>query len=122
MNKKSWLEEKIGLWEDDIEFLTEEKILDFTERIISEMDNKSISKSQLADSLGKTKPFITKLLKGNANMTLKTIVSIANALECNLFLDLYPKGFRAHTFFVSSDFTPVKIDYSALEHIDACAA
>jgi len=122
MNQKSWLEEKIDLWEEDAEFLTEEKILEFTERIIAEMDNKSVSKTQLADSLGKSKSFVTKLLKGNANMTLKTMVSVANALGCNLHLDLYPKGFRAHTFSVSPNFTPVKIDYDALESTDACAA
>lgn len=122
MNNKSWLEEKIGLWKDDVAFLTEEKILEFTERIVCEMQNKNISRVHLAESLGKSKPFVTKLLKGNVNMTVKTMVAVAHALGCDLHLDFYPKGFRAHTFSMSPEFTTVEIDYRSLELPDACAA
>lgn len=122
MSNKSWFEEKIELLGNDVEFLTEEKILEFTERVLVEMEKKNITRVQLATSLGNSKPFVTKLLKGNANMTVKTMVAVAHALGCNLHLDLYPKGFKAKTFSVSQNFTPVEIDYSALELHDACAA
>ncbi len=77
MKQKSWLEEKVDLWQDDVEFLTEEKILEFTERVVLEMEHRDIKRAQLAEALGKTKPFVTKLLKGDANMTVKTMVGIA---------------------------------------------
>ena len=122
MKQKSWMEDKIDLWQDDAEFLTEEKILEFTERLVFEMKSKKVTRVQLASSLGKSKPFVTKLLKGNVNMTLKTMVSVAHALGCNLHLDLTPKGFRVQTFSVATNFTPVEIDCSQLESLNACAA
>jgi ribosome-binding protein aMBF1 (putative translation factor) len=113
MSEKTWLEKKVDLWADDPEFLTEEKILDFTERVVLEMDKKGISRVQLATSLGRSKAFVTKLLKGDANMTIKTMVTVAQALGCNLHLDLYPKGFCAHTLCIgdSSAFEPVDLSY-----------
>lgn len=122
MSNKSWFEEKIEILGNDVEFLTEEKILEFTERVVLEMGKKNITRVQLANALGSSKPFVSKLLKGNANMTVKTMVAVAHALGCNLHLDLYPKGFKARTFSVSPDFTPVEIDYTDLELHDACAA
>ena len=122
MSNKSWFEEKIETLENNAEFLTEEKILEFTERVIIEMEKKNINRVQLATAMGNSKAFVTKLLKGNANMTVKTMVAVAHALGCNLHIDLYPKGFKAKTFSVSPDFTPVEIDYSTLENQDVCAA
>jgi transcriptional regulator with XRE-family HTH domain len=113
MNKKTWLEKKLAVWAEDAEFLTEEKILDFTERVVLEMDKKGVSRAQLAAALGKSKAFVTKLLKGDANMTIKTMVAVAQALGCNLHLDLYPKGFYAHTLYAcdSRAFKPVDLTY-----------
>lgn len=122
MKQKSWLEEKVDLWQDDVEFLTEEKILEFTERVVLEMEHRDIKRAQLAEALGKTKPFVTKLLKGNANMTVKTMVGIAQALGCNLHLDLCPKGFRVKSFAVSDNFKPVQVPYDLLEVENARAA
>jgi len=113
MSKKTWLEKKLDLWAEDAEFLTEEKILDFTERVVLEMEKKGISRAQLAASLGKSKAFVSKLLKGDANMTIKTMVAVAQALGCNLHLDLYPKGFYARTLCAgdSRAFAPVDLSY-----------
>ncbi len=123
MSKKTWLEKKFDLWAEDAEFLTEEKILDFTERVVLEMEKKEISRAKLATSLGKSKAFVTKLLKGDANMTIKTMVAVAQALGCNLHLDLYPKGFYAHTLYASDSRAFEPVDLSYLEDGQyACAA
>jgi len=121
--KKTWLEEKYDLWAEDPEFLTEEKILDFTERVVLEMGKMEITRAQLANSLGKSKAFVTKLLKGDANMTIKTMVTVAQALGCNLHLDLYPKGFYAKTLYArdSRGFKPVDLTYTE-DGQYACAA
>jgi transcriptional regulator with XRE-family HTH domain len=123
MSEKTWLEEKYDLWAEDPEFLTEEKILDFTERVVLEMGKKEITRAQLADSLGKSKAFVTKLLKGDANMTIKTMVTVAQALGCSLHLDLYPKGFYAKTLYArdSRGFEPVDSTYME-DGQYACAA
>jgi len=42
----------------------------------------------LAQRLGVSKAFVTKLLNGNPNLTIKTMVAIAGALECTLLIDI----------------------------------
>jgi len=84
MQKKSWLSEELDKCSRDIEFLTQETIIDITETIVKRMKELRINKAELARRLSVSKPFITKLLNGNVNMTIKTLVSIANALDCNV--------------------------------------
>jgi ribosome-binding protein aMBF1 (putative translation factor) len=58
----------------------EDLILDVTELLSAAMEDKRITKSELAKRLGKTKGFITQVLSGNRNLTLRTIADIADAL------------------------------------------
>jgi transcriptional regulator with XRE-family HTH domain len=44
------------------------------------MEKKGITKAQLADRMGKSRPYITKVLRGDANMTLKTFTSLLHHL------------------------------------------
>ena len=58
----------------------EELILDVTELLSSALEAKQMTKSELAEKLGKTKGFVTQVLSGNRNLTLRTIADIADAL------------------------------------------
>jgi len=100
MKLATWYKEKIEKFRDDVEFLTEKAILDLTEKIVDKMHKIGLSRAELAQKLGVSKPFVTKLLNGNPNMTVKTMVSIAHALECELDVELCPKGFEIKTFAV----------------------
>jgi transcriptional regulator with XRE-family HTH domain len=100
MKMEAWYKEKIEKFHDDVEFLTEKAILDFTEKIVNKMHKTGLSRVELAQKLGVSKPFVTKLLNGNPNMTIKTMVSIAHALECELNFELCPKGFEIRTLAV----------------------
>lgn len=44
------------------------------------MKKEDVSKAELAKRLGKSRAYITKILQGNANFTLDTLVQIARAL------------------------------------------
>jgi transcriptional regulator with XRE-family HTH domain len=55
-------------------------ILDASETILDAMKKSDVSKADLASALGKTKPFVTQLLNGSRNMTLRTLADIAFAL------------------------------------------
>jgi transcriptional regulator with XRE-family HTH domain len=68
----------------------EELILDATELILREMEQKDISKSQLANRLGTNKSHITQLLRGSRNMTLRTVSDIFFELGCKLAIDVVP--------------------------------
>jgi transcriptional regulator with XRE-family HTH domain len=68
----------------------EELILAVTELILGEMEQKAVSKSQLANMLGTNKSHITQLLRGSRNMTLRTVSDIFFGLECKLNIDAVP--------------------------------
>ena len=96
---ENWFKGLLEKYKDDVEFITEGIILELNEKIVLKMRELNINRAELAKRLGKSKPFVTKLLNGNHNLTVKTMVSIAQALECELALDLGPKGFEQRIFY-----------------------
>ena len=62
----------------------EELILDVTEAVSVVMREEGVSKAQLAKRMGRTKGFITQLLSGGRNLTLRTLADIADALEARV--------------------------------------
>jgi len=99
MKMEAWYKEKIQKFRDDVDFLTETAILDFTEKVVDKMQRTGMTRAELAHKLGVSKPFVTKLLNGNPNMTIKTMVAIANALECEFSAEMCPKGFEIRRAF-----------------------
>lgn len=95
--KSTWFDEKLSQLENDLDFLTEEKILEFNEKVVGMMLENEISRSELAKRMGVSKPFVAKLLNGNANMTIRTMVHISNVMNCNLHLDICPKYIKPKT-------------------------
>jgi len=62
-------------------FQQEKLILDCTELICELMAEQGISKAKLAEKLGRSKGYITQLLDGRANMTLRTVSDVMWALD-----------------------------------------
>lgn len=56
-------------------------ILEVTEAISMVMQEEDITKAQLAIRMGRTKGFITQILSGSRNLTLRTLAAVADALE-----------------------------------------
>lgn len=90
----SWLENYVEQKQYTVDFQTELATIDFNEKIIAKMDELKINRAELAKRLGVSKAFVTKLLNGNPNMTIRTMISIALALDCQLYQDIYPRGFK----------------------------
>ena len=65
---------------DDVEgmrlFQQERLILDATERICEAMEKRGLTRKRLADALGTSKSFISQLLDGSRNMTLRTLSDV----------------------------------------------
>lgn len=59
----------------------EELILDVTERLTEALDNAGVTKGVLAKRLGKSPGFVSQVLGGGRNLTLRTISDIAAALS-----------------------------------------
>lgn len=61
--------------------LREDLIIDVTEDLLIALEDKGISKAELAKKLNKSKSFVTQTLSGARNMTLRTLADFCYALE-----------------------------------------
>lgn len=80
MTEGGWVERKVAEWEVDPDFILEGVLLAVNERICELMQEKEISRAELARRLGKSRAYVTRLLNGQPNVTLKTLIQIAVAL------------------------------------------
>lgn len=69
--------------EEDYERLVEQEslILAATEMIEQLLEESETSRKELADRLGRSKGFVTQILAGDRNMTMRTLADLAFALE-----------------------------------------
>ena len=71
----------------------ERLILDVTETIYAQMEQMGLRKSDLADKLGVSKAYVTQALAGDRNLTLRSLVDFASALDCVVAVQLAPREF-----------------------------
>ncbi len=64
----------------------ERVILDVTEAVCELMDDRGVTRAQLARRLGKTPGFVSQLLDGEANMTLRTASDLFTALDACMYV------------------------------------
>ena len=76
---------------DTPEYELEWLLLDVHEAMWAAMQARGVSRSELAERLGTSRAYITKLLEGQENMTLKTLVRVANALEMKVVAKFVPR-------------------------------
>jgi len=55
-------------------------IMEVTETLCELLEKEKISRKELADRLGKTKGFVSQLLNGGRNLTLRTVADILHVL------------------------------------------
>lgn len=67
-------------------FQQERVILETTELICRLMEEKDVKKATLAQRLGRSKAYVTQLLDGRTNMTLRTISDVMWALDSSLLV------------------------------------
>jgi transcriptional regulator with XRE-family HTH domain len=68
----------------------ESLILEATELICELMQQQGISRKDLADRIGRTRGFISQVLNGSQNMTLRTLADLAYALDHRIQLTAVP--------------------------------
>jgi transcriptional regulator with XRE-family HTH domain len=81
MDTEKWFNDKLSALKDDADFRLETIILDLTEQISERLKEKGMTRAKLAEDLGVTPAAVTKLLNGNPNFTLKTLLKVADALK-----------------------------------------
>ncbi len=91
---------------------SEELTFDVTEEILIIMEDKGISKKDLADKLGKSKAYISQLLSGSRNMTLRTLSDLCFALGIKPSVD-----FEESQGFILSDTTSATFEPTKWQHV-----
>lgn len=66
----------------DVLLAEERLILEATEAVVAVLDANGISRQELAQRMGKSKGFVSQLLSGERNMTLRTLADLGHALGC----------------------------------------
>ena len=64
-------------------------IMEVTETLCELLEKEKISRKELADRLGKTKGFVSQLLNGGRNLTLRTVADILHVLGYKVSLTPY---------------------------------
>lgn len=72
------------------EYWTEQAIAEFTEELVRWMELRGMTKAELAQAIGTSQPYVTKVLKGKANFTLATMVKLSRALGARVKIHLAP--------------------------------
>lgn len=67
-------------------------IMEVTETLCELLEKEKISRKELADRLGKSKGFISQLLNGGRNLTLRTVADILHVLGYRVALTPYKEG------------------------------
>ncbi len=60
----------------------------FAEEVARSLRRKNLSRRQLSEMMSVSEPYVSKVLKGDANLTLKTMVKVCSALGSELSLSI----------------------------------
>lgn len=69
----------------------EKLTLDVTSKLWAAMKQRELTQAALAQKVGKQAPYVNRVLNGNHNVTLSTLVSLAHALDMEVKIDLVEK-------------------------------
>lgn len=86
MNLKNWLKED----KYDVDFIYEGLILDLSYYLKQFMAEKGLNKKQLAEKMGVSPAYITKIFSGE-NISLKTVAKILAALEIDAGIKIFDR-------------------------------
>jgi len=68
-----------------------ELIMEVTETLCELLEKEKVSRKELADRLGKSKGFVSQLLNGGRNLTLRTVADILHVLGYKVTLTPHKK-------------------------------
>ena len=77
---QEWFTDELESMKNEPVYIIEGTLMQFVNKITIEMEEQGISKSALAQKIGKKPPFVTRVMQGNSNITLATMVEILVAL------------------------------------------
>ena len=80
----------IGTFEGDPDYEFDRVAIDIGEQIVARMEERGMTQADLARAMGVSRARVSQILRGNDNLTLKSIVAVAIALDCRVEMLLQP--------------------------------
>ncbi len=95
------------------EFLVERLKTKFAVSIEHLLDYRGLKRKDLAEQMNVSRPYVSKMLCGDANVTIETLGSLAYELDANISIDLTPKEHMANTWLLLArkDFIAPKYEH-----------
>lgn len=95
MADETWLQRKLDSFAGRVGYETERVILNVNEQIHALMETQGVTRAELAQQLAVTESYVSKMLNGTPNLTLQTLVSVANVLGCRVSITLTQRSTAA---------------------------
>ena len=73
-----------------VEYRQQALVLEIAERVHARLQQLGISQAELARRMGVSRPMVTKLLAGDRNFQLKTLLHLGDALDMELKVEFVP--------------------------------
>lgn len=115
MERKGLYHELIENEEDRRLMEQEDLIFDVSQLLWEILEESGISRAELARRLGTSKSYITKLLRGYSNLTLRSLADIFSALGKQVIIKAAPRGCINTAFIVSRKWELGALDNTAPE-------
>jgi transcriptional regulator with XRE-family HTH domain len=90
LSTEPWLERYVAEYQRDPDYIAELLVLGLNAQVVSRMEAMGVRRSDLARRMGVSKAYITRILKGNPNLTLRTVAALSLALETRPVIELQP--------------------------------
>ena len=94
MNAEKWFQNELGTARKTFEYRLEKILIQLGEDICRFMRDQQISRAEVAERLGVSRAYVTKVLNGNPNLTIKTLLKLSDALGRELAIHFVPKPDR----------------------------
>ena len=104
MNTQALLDRRLAQADESLEYQFQWLVLDISEQLCELMSRRQVSRAELADRLGVSKAWVTKLLRGDRNITVRSLVKVAHELDLSVELR----------------FAPTDLDHDRLDHRARC--
>lgn len=90
-SSNSWIRDLRDEYDNDPETLAEYWKLQVMEDALALMERTGMQRRDLADRLGVSNAYISKLFEGTTNVTIETMAKMANAVDGELSIRILPK-------------------------------
>ena len=90
IEKDTWYEEQRARFDKDPEYWVEEMRFAFSDEVGRVMEERGITRAELARRLNTSPAYVTRLFRAMFNPTLSTLAKVAVALDARIKLELVP--------------------------------